>query len=985
MRSPHSKRALTLASALVAAGLALASAPHALAAGTDSGSVMKLTGTQAEKLADHMGVDVYGDRAASDNTTADGRASSKGTSATSGGTAGGGSHLDAVGSGTTADNTPVTFTATSTMEGVRGLGVTVPAKGGQYFTVHSLGNIQLHNADGSTVWSRTNASLYTDWQVKPLQPWRVEPYPARIVMGYDAVSPFSPYSDQGYDTSDLTGDGVPDIVFSAAVGFSPTPRAFTSPGSSLPAGTFVTVMDGKTGKTLWSKLYSYVTNVKTVDGTLLLANSPRTNSNSPATETATLSGIRFSYADGALTPSSTWTYDTKETRGVSWSSLESVGSGRIAASWNLRKAEGVDAHGNTLVLDTADGSAAWRTDSDLYGRQLHLDAARDRVVALEQSDISDAVKYEIVSYDLKTGERTALDTRVNAMATAMTVGDAASGGGTEYAVSESTFDSALFVNSSTIRVLNGEDASTVKWAHTFKRAAENPGDGSNTWHMDSVGGKLVVSGQDAQGLGTAENPGGRRYGALTVFNAKGRIAWQQNGVSASPMFHESYRSGGKDFVRTVDQNQNIRTYKLGNGVQKAITPLQGALNYAQAVDLNGDKKKDVVAGGTSNGVWAWSGPSLVKGEPKQLWRATVAGEIHNITTGDVNGDGKPEVVVAADVATTVLDGATGNVLTTIDGAGQYVRSVTVADVNGDGKDEILVPTDALRVYNARGTQLWSYAAPAGAGDVVFSDTAVADGQVYTQYSSLGAINSASAVQNGVALDAAKGTVRWTADPKAPEQAFDGKLFGAALDHAVFASPAIPYADGHAVVYTWITRSDPTVAGELASATPRVVMEIRDGRTGEVLHQTLGGSPWSHDHYLIDDRNDLLYQLSYGTFRGFGANGADTSSSVVAPLRGVQFINGPGGRRLLAGGLEGGVGVWDPSVLTTGWQFQGGLGTGSLMGGRNYLAADLDGDGVDDMMSLNSDDFGRNRMADQLGGGVLSLNNAIQQTTTYTLY
>ncbi|MFE2023063.1 FG-GAP repeat domain-containing protein [Streptomyces sp. NPDC059499] len=983
MRSLHSKRALTLASALVAAGLALSSAPHALAAGTDGNAVMKLTDAQAEKLTDHMGVDVYGDLTASGDA-ADDQASADDTSGASNGSSGSGSHLDAAGSGTTAANTPVTFTAKSTMEGVRGLGVTVPAKGDQYFTVHSLGNIQLHNADGSTAWARTNTSLYTDWQVKPLQAWRVEPYPARIVMGYNAVSPFSPYSDQGYDTGDLTGDGVPDIVFSAAVGFSPAPRAFTSPGSSLSTGTFVTVLDGRTGNTLWSKLYSYVTNVKIVDGTLLLANSPRVNRNAPATETATLTGIRFAYADGALAPSSTWTYDTKETRNVSWGSLEGVGDGKVAASWNLRKNVDVDAQGTTLVLDTTDGSVSWQADGDLYGRQLHLDATRGRVVALEQSDVNDAVTYEIASYDLRSGDRTTLDTRVNAMATAMTIGDAASGGGAEYAVSESTFDSSLFVNSSTVRVLDGEDASTVKWTYTFKRDASNNHDGANSWHMDAVGGKLVVSSQDDTGMGGAENIGGLRYGALTVFNAKGKIAWRQDGLHASPMFQQVYRSGGKDFVRVIDQNQNVRTYKLGNGVQKAITPLQGALNYAQAIDLNGDKKKDVVAGGTSNGVWAWSGPSLVKGEPKQLWRATVAGEIHNITTGDVNGDGKPEVVVAADSATTLLDGTTGNVLTTIDGAGQYVRSVTVADVNGDGKDEILVPTDALRVYNARGTQLWSYAAPASAGDVVFSDTVVAEGQVYTQYSSLGAINSASAVQNGVALDAAKGTVNWTADPKAPQQAFEGKLFGAALDHAVFASPNIPYADGHAVVYTWITRSDPSVAGELDTATPRVVMEIRDGRTGEVLHQALGGSPWSHDNYFIDGKNDPMYQLSYGTFRGFGADGADTSSSVISPLRGVQFINGPGGRRLLAGGVEGGLGAWDPSVLTSGWSFQSGLGNASLMGGRNYLAADLDGDGVDDMMSLNSDDFGRNRMADQLGGGVLSLNNAIQQTTTYTL-
>ncbi|MFC8228529.1 hypothetical protein [Streptomyces sp. NPDC057287] len=161
------------------------------------------------------------------------------------------------------------------------------------------------------------------------------------------------------------------------------------------------------------------------------------------------------------------------------------------------------------------------------------------------------------------------------------------------------------------------------------------------------------------------------------------------------------------------------------------------------------------------------------------------------------------------------------------------------------------------------------------------------------------------------------------------------------------------------------------------------MEIRDGRIGEVLHQAVGGSPWSHDNYFIDGKNNPLYHLSYGTFLGFGADGADTSSSVVAPLRGVQFINGPDGRRLLAGGMEGGVGAWDLSVLTTGWSFQAGLGTAARMGGRNYLAADIDGDGVDDIMPLKSDDFGRNRMADQLGGGVLSLNNAIQQMTTYT--
>ncbi|MFC8230244.1 hypothetical protein [Streptomyces sp. NPDC057287] len=336
---------------------------------------------------------MYGDNAP---TVGDQDATSSGSSldgATSGGATGSGSSTEA----DTAVITPVTFTSKSTLEGARGIAATVPAgSDGSYFTVHSLGNVQLHKADGSTAWARTNASYFTDWQVKPLQVWRAEPYPARIVMGYNAVAPFAPYSDQGFDTADLTGDGTKDIVFSASVGIDDA-RAFTSPGSPLKAGTFVTVLDGRTGKTVWSKLYAFATNVKVVDGTLLIANAPALNWSAPATETATLTGTRFSFADGKLTPSSTWTYDTKSTDPATWGGLESLGGGKIAAVWDLRKTDTNASRGRTLVLDTADGSVTWETDSALYGRQLRLDASRKRIVALEQADISDAVMYELAA------------------------------------------------------------------------------------------------------------------------------------------------------------------------------------------------------------------------------------------------------------------------------------------------------------------------------------------------------------------------------------------------------------------------------------------------------------------------------------------------------------------------------------------------------------------------------------------------------------
>ncbi|MFJ1927839.1 FG-GAP repeat domain-containing protein [Streptomyces sp. NPDC088131] len=980
MRTHAPRRAMRLASTLVAAGLALTATPHALAADS-SPTAMRLTAEQAKQLAANAQVDVYGDGTAEDGAS-DGAATpaDRGTSLQD---PSGGSAAKPKASGTAAAGTPVTFTKKSALYGVNGLGATVQAGSHGYFTVHGLATIQLHKADGSTTWSRSSDSLYADWGITPLRPWDTEFYPARVMMGYNAVSPFSPNSEQGYDTGDLTGDGVPDLVFSASVGMNP-PTGVTIPGSKLTSGTMVTVLDGKSGKTLWSKVYAYARMVKIVDGTLLAADSPQLNTRSAADTTGALYGTRFSYADGALTPSSTWTYDTGEAGTGAWGALEDAGDGKIAASWNLSRTATTAARGRTLVLDTADGSVVWQTDSELYGRQLHLDAARGRIVALEQADPSDAVKYQIASYDLGSGRRITLDTRVNAFPTAMTIGDVTPGGGSEYAVSESTLDSSLFLNSSTVRVLSGSDGATVQWTHTTKRAPGNDRNAPATWHLDVVGGKLIAAAQDDTDSALAQNTSSLRYGSLTAFNAKGKIAWRQAGLNASPMFQQAYRSGGSDYVRTIDAQQNIHEYKLGNGRQQSLTPLQGDLSYAQAADLNGDKKPDVVAGGTSNGVWAWSGPSLVEGAPEELWKTTVPGAVHSVQTGDVTGDKKPEVIVAAETAVVVLDGTTGKVLATIDGGGQYVRSVTVADIDGKGKSEILVPTDALRAYKGKGKALWTYSAPASDGDVVFSDTVTGDGQVYTQYSSKGALDLPDAAENGVALDGAKGTVRWTADPTAPAEAADGRLHGALLDHAVFASPKIPYADGHAVVYTWLALTDPATAGDISSAFPHVVVEIRDGRTGELLHRTVNGGPWSHGNFFIDGEGGPLYDLSFGTFRGYGADGRDTSSSVVAPLRTAQFITGPGGRELVAGGLEGGVGVWDPSVLTSGWSFQSGLGSATVLGGRNYLAADLDGDGVDDMVSLNFDDHGVNRMAEELGGGVLSLNDAARQLAVYTL-
>ncbi|MFD7075940.1 FG-GAP repeat domain-containing protein [Nocardioides sp. NPDC059952] len=954
------RRGIRLATTLAAAGLAATAAPQAVAAETTDAAdgAMTLTSAQATELTASAQVDVYGEDSPQDPAERDDAAD-----------------MPADGDSTEAPvdpKTPVTFTKESTLEAVQGMGVTAAADGGDYFTLHSLGNVQRHDADGATAWTRTTDSLYSEWGVTSWRPWEKELYRPHLVLGYNAVSPFTASSDQGYDTGDLSGDGVDDVVFSTSVGSAP-------PGWSAKVGTYVTVLDGDTGETLWSKFYSYAAHVKVVGDTLLVADSPSLNGRSTG-GSATLTGMRFAAADGVLTPASTWTHDTGAAASAAWAAITDLGGGMVAAAWDLDKTDQAAGRGRTLVLDVADGSVRWQSDSDLYVRQLHLDAGRDRLVALEQADPTDGIRYQIASYALASGERTTRDTRINAVPTAMTVGDLGGGRGNEYAVSESTLAPNLTINASTVRVLDGTDPAVTRWSHTTKRAAGNASNGPSAWELSIVDGTLIASAQDDTDGSGAENLSGLQYGSLTAFSGSGTVRWRQAGMAASPLDHEVVRSGRSTLVRTIDLRQNIHTYSLSKGKESALTPLRGDLAYAQDVDVDGDGLPDVVAGGTSHGVWAWSGTSLEDGEPRQLWEATVPGQVHRIETGDVDGDGDPEIVVAADTAIAVLDAATGKVEATIDGGGQYVRSVTVADIAGDDAAEILVPTDALRAYRGNGRALWTYAAPASAGDVVFSDTVVAEGRVHTQYGSVDGLQRSDAKQQGVALDGA-GKALWTITPDAPELADGGLMHGALLDQAVFASKEIPYADGHAVVHTWLIQS--TVPGFPNTAvTPHVVIEIRDGRTGELLHQKIGGSPWSHGNYFTVD--DVLYQLSFGALSGFAAGGVETYASVTSPLRLVEPGTGPGGRRLLLGGTESGVGAWDPSILTSGWSFQSSVGGDLQLGGRNYLAADLDGDGGDEMVSLNYDDFGVNRTAELLGGGVFAQDQGIHRMVTYSL-
>ncbi|MFF1968270.1 hypothetical protein ACFVW5_32445 [Streptomyces sp. NPDC058232] len=969
------RRGLRLASALVAAGLVLSAAPAVAFADDSDNGLLTLTDAQAADLSAHAQLNPYGD-AGNQSYDPQGAGAREDAATAPSGTAstGSGSSLDDTGTG--ADTWKVT--KKSSVEGDFGMTATTAVGGtkGDYFALDALGIVQRHTVDGKQVWRRDNTSLYTDWQVTNTRPWQAEPYPARIVMGYNAVSPFTPASDNGYTTGDLTGDGVDDVVFTASVGAYPY-RPFTSPGSTLPTGTFVTVLDGATGKTLWTKLYTGVYNIKLVGKTLVIADSPNLNLNSPKTAKATLTGIRFSYADGALTPSDTWSYDTGSFLGAGWASLEPLGkSGLVAASWDQRKLSATaDPSGHTLVFDTKDGSVKWQVTNRLYSRQLHYDAARNAVVALEQSDPNEGVAYEIAAYSLTDGTRTTVDRRINALPLDLVVGDVQGSSKPEYTVSESTLDTNLYMNANTVRALNGDDDSEL-WSRTIKRDPANGHDGGAAWGLKVVDDKVVASYKDDAGYEGASNRGASRFGRLAVLSGKdGEVRWEQRGLVTSQMWAQPYEKNGSWRLRTVDTSENIRTYNLGSGKQESLLPLRAAVSSAVSTDIDGDRKQDLIVGGQSNGVFAYDGPSTVSGRPRQLWAATVPGQVHALVTADVNGDHHDETIVAADSATAVLDSRSGKVLTTVDGKGQFVRTVQAADVNGDGKAEIVVATDKVRVYSGTGKKLWEYGAPESAGDVVFADVSFGDGHVYAQYAShTGDMGSmAPGVVGGVALRARTGAVDWSVTPKSGS-ATDGVLYGAPLRAGTFASSGIPYADGHAVVFTAFTRD---ATGGLST-----MMQIRDGRTGELLHESTDGGPWGLGNWLTGP--DGLTMVSRVSLRTFGPGGQDSRVFTIADSHTAAFVTGPGGRRIIVSGELGGASTYDPSILTTGQDYPHSVADLAAIGGDEIFTGDLNGDGVDEIVSLNFDEYGMDRTTALEGGGYSAPFSAMRQTITATI-
>ncbi|MFC1440907.1 hypothetical protein ABUW04_21840 [Streptacidiphilus sp. N1-10] len=759
--------------------------------------------------------------------------------------------------------------------------------------VSTAGEISRSTASGARVWDRTSHSLYADWGVKNKVVYQSQEYLPQLYAGYNPYQP-STTGQHPYLSADFNHDGTDDIAVAYSVGSSPA-RPFTVAGSTLSSGTFVTVLDGRDGHTLYSKLFpGYVGNMTVADGRLIVAN--RTGYDwygNPVAEQgdsrSSLTALQLTPgADGTLQGSVAWTYSTNAPWAY-WTDVESAGGDRIAAAWTdtpMGLGDPRPADGHVMLLDARTGKVGYDVKTAEYPRMLIKDPNANRLLVVEQNDPLDEVRWDLAAFSLGDGSRGVLATRDNTVPVALRVADSPARGGLAYAVSEQGLNADLSEGS---RTVSGWDSKgRTLWTRT---------DSSTVGGAYVATGALLISGDTVVDAvsdpvpDTPQHPAGPEHTQLLGLDSRtGKVRWSRDGAVATADGLTPYRGG----VLTVGYDETAYQVDPHSG-QAAARPLLGDAYTAVAADVNHDGVQDLVVGGASRGVFALDGRTLKDAVPRILWTATVSGQVNQLQVARLGHGRAQQVVVAATGGVAVLDLASGRTRSTISLGSAVVGSVTVAP-RPDGGSELLVPTDTVTAYRADGSRLWSYRP--GGDPVNFADVVLdGAGHAITSSSRPRSSGTGAADPTAVSLDLADGHAVWTAKPDDPH------ADSATLDGGVYLSKDIPGADGHGVAFAW--------GGNGASLNDDHLVEIRDSRTGALVTSQVSDGASTFDGFVSSPTTGLVELHSYEV-TVFPPTGAAYDVNLNLDPRSGAFVRTvQGGQSLVT--ASGGLFTWDPAM------------------------------------------------------------------------
>ena len=650
------------------------------------------------------------------------------------------------------------LTQTNNVETARGLSLTgtIPDSH-DWYRIDTAGQVSRVGTQGLPRWTRTERSFVADWGMRGSLWYLQVPPHLDMFAGFSPVSPAAAASNNTFAVGDFGGgSGGQDLAVAYSLGFT-NGFPFTVPDSTLTRGaSFVTVLSGRDGHTLWHKAYpGVVTQLIPAAGGLLVADEtgPAWRVNPVAEQgdsRSTLYLLRFAKAGNTAAATTVWSY-SRQVPWAHWAAITPTAWG-IAAAWTdtpLGLGSPRPADGHLILLDTATGKLKFDTPTPGYPRFLLDDRAHNRIVAGEENDPTDSVFWQLTAFNPANGARSVLTTRTNAFATTLSLGDGNPDNPVFFA-SEVGVDNDGYATGSTALALGPNGA--VVWGRQLPPAF--------TGDLPVVGGMIlppmhhesvVVTTQDPRPDTEATPDGPEGTGILALDSRTGAIRWSHQGAVGTGLVPAQF----DDSVLSTAADDTAYAYQTVTGAVKGIWPQLGDAYTGVQADVNHDGVKDLIVGGKSRGVFAIDGHPTPDGAAHILWAATVQGPVHQIQAVSAGS----QVLIAATGGWDLLDIATGTVATARDIPGAYTWSAT--PVPTAAGLEIIVPTHDLTAYTASGRILWSYR-PAG-GTVKFSNAAIdGDGHVVAEYGT--AYGNPSHTYRAVALDIVTGAQAWAPPP-----------------------------------------------------------------------------------------------------------------------------------------------------------------------------------------------------------------------------
>lgn len=127
-----------------------------------------------------------------------------------------------------------------------------------------------------------------------------------------------------------------------------------------------------------------------------------------------------------------------------------------------------------------------------------------------------------------------------------------------------------------------------------------------------------------------------------------------------------------------------------------------------AADIDGDGAQEIIAGSSNGKVY------LIDGDGQIIWKRDTAGAVNAVCAADLEGNGRAAIIAGTDAATVEAFSAAGEPLWKYE-IERYknpgrVRDVFTARLTGDARQAVIVSADSWRYYalDAGGKLLWQY-------------------------------------------------------------------------------------------------------------------------------------------------------------------------------------------------------------------------------------------------------------------------------------